>query len=138
MRKILVVLAVALLVPAAAIAGKPAHPGKSSTAGSNAAPKVMYVLKGSLTAYTAAGASDGSVTIMVKSSNYHGRALKGQTLQIPVSASTKVGSLANWHANDNGIVKVRAAKGAASPAALIAALQLAKASQVIDQGAPKS
>jgi hypothetical protein len=137
MRKITVLAALALLVPAAAFAaGKPGNPGKSQQAGAHAAPKVMFVLKGTLTAYTAAnGSTDGSVTIVVKSANHHGASLKGQTLQIPVSASTKI--VGTFAANDNGIVKVRAASRTAA-AALVAALEAAKAWQVIDQGTSTS
>lgn len=137
MRKVIVVLVLALLVPAAALAGgKPPAPGKSHTAGSNAAPKVTYVLRGTLTAYTAAsGSTDGSVTIMVKSSNRHAQSLKNQSLVIPVSSATKI--VGTFTANDNGIVKVRAAKNTAA-SALVAALQAAKATQVIDQGTSAS
>jgi hypothetical protein len=130
----------ALLVPSLAVAaGKPGAPGKSTTAGTNAAPKVMYVLKGTLSAYTAAnGTTDGSITILVKSANRHGtalKALKGDTLTFAVSSSTKVtlhdgAAIANGV--DNGIVKVRGPK---STAAFAAATDL-KAFQVIDQGAP--
>ncbi len=136
MRKLILFAATALLVPSLALAaGKPSNPGKSKTAGANAAPKVMYVLKGTLTAYQAAnGTADGSVTITVKSSNHHARALKGQQVQIPVSATTKV--VGKFTMNDNGIVKVRAPKNTTA-AALLAALQSAKAWQVIDQGSTK-
>ena len=134
MRKLILTAATALLVPGLALAaGKPGNPGKSQTAGANAAPKVMYVLKGTLDAYQAAnGTTDGSVTITVKSSNYHARALKNQQVQIPVSAATKV--VGTFTMNDNGVVKVRAPKNTTA-AALLAALQSAKARQVIDQGA---
>jgi hypothetical protein len=136
MRKLILIAATALLVPGLALAaGKPSNPGKSTTAGANAAPKVMYVLKGTLTAYQAAnGTADGSVTITVKSSNHHAGALKGQQVQIPVSATTKV--VGKFTMNDNGMVKVRAPKNTTA-AALLAALQSAKAWQVIDQGATK-
>jgi hypothetical protein len=137
MRKLMLIAATALLVPGLALAaGKPTDPGKSQTAGADAAPKVMYVLKGTLNAYQAAnGTTDGSVTITVKSSNYHGRALKGQQVQIPVSAATKV--VGKFTVNDNGVVKVRAPKNTTATA-LLAALQSAKAWQVIDQGAAKN
>ena len=72
MRKLVIaIVSLALLVPAAAFAkGKPANPGSQG----KAAPKVMYVLKGTLTGYTAvSGATNGTVTITVKSSNRHGR-----------------------------------------------------------------
>ena len=133
MRKLIVIAATALLVPGLALAaGKPGTPGKSQTAGANAAPKVMYLLKGTLNAYQAAnGTTDGWVRITVKSSNYHARALNGQQIQIPVSAATKV--VGKFTMNDNGIVKVRAPKNT-TPTALLAALMSAKAWQVIDQG----
>src|SRR3569623_3593440 len=128
MRKVLVVLIAAVLVPAAAVAkGKPANPGSQS----KAAPKVMYVLKGTLTAYTAAnGATNGSVTITVKSSNHHGASLKGQILTFAVSSSTKV--VGTFAVNDKGMVKLRGPKaglGAPSPIGTLVA------KQVIDQKA---
>jgi hypothetical protein len=139
MRKFLLIAAMALLVPSLAVAaGKPSTPGKSTTAGTNAAPKVMYVLKGTLSAYTAAnGTTDGSITILVKRANRHGlalKALKGDTLTFAVSSSTKVilhdgAAITN---GDNGIIKVRGPK---STAAFAAATDL-KAFQIIDQGAP--
>jgi hypothetical protein len=131
MRKVLVVLIAALLVPAAAVAkGKPTDPGSQS----KAAPKVMYVLKGTLTAYTAAnGATNGSVTILVKSSNRHGASLKNQSLKFAVSSSTKV--VGTFTANDNGIVKLRGAKAGLGDPSTFGTLV---ANQVIDQGAPSS
>jgi len=131
MRKVLVVLAAALLVPSLAVAkGKPADSGSQS----KAAPKVMYVLKGTLTAYTAAnGASNGSVTITVKSSNRHGASLKTQTLTFAVSSSTKV--VGTFTANDNGIVKLRGPKAGLGDPSTFPTLV---AKQVIDQGAPSS
>ena len=131
MRKFLVVLIAALLVPSFALAkGKPADPGSQS----KAAPKVMYVLKGTLTAYTAAnGTTNGSVTITVKSSNRHGASLRNQSLTFAVAASTKV--VGTFTANDNGIVKLRGAKAGLGDPSTFAALVV---KQVIDQGAPSS
>ena len=131
MRKVLVVLIAALLVPAAAVAkGKPADPGSQS----KAAPKVMYVLKGTLTEYTAAnGATNGLVTITVKSSNRHGASLKNLTLTFAVSSSTKV--VGKFTANDNGIVKVRGAKAGLGDPTTFSTLV---AKQVIDQGPASS
>src|SRR5579871_2545510 len=107
---LLAVLAAVLITPAAAMAkhgpgGKPAR-------------KVTYVLKGTLSNYTAYtnsiyGSTDGSITITVTHANSHGKALKGQTLTFAVDANTKislengVSAIAN---GDKGIVKVRAAK----------------------------
>ena len=131
MRKVLVVLIAALLVPAAAVAkGKPADPGSQS----KAAPKVLYVLKGTLTAYTPAnGGSNGSVTITVKSSNRHGASLKNQSLTFAVSSST--GVVGTFTANDNGIVKLRGAKAGLGDPSTFGTLV---AKQVIDQGAASS
>lgn len=131
MRKVLVVVLAALLVPAAAVAkGKPTNPGSQS----KAAPKVLYVLKGTLTAYSAAnGTTNGSVTITVKSSNRHGASLKNQSLTFAVSSSTKI--VGTFTANDNGIVKVRGAKAGLGDPTTFGTLV---AKQVIDQGAPSS
>jgi hypothetical protein len=131
MRKLLVVLAAALLVPSLALAkGKPADPGSQS----KAAPKVMYVLRGTLTAYAPAnGATNGSVTITVKSSNRHGASLKNLSLTFAVSSSTKV--VGTFTANDNGIVKLRGPKAGLGDPATFGTLV---AKQVIDQGAPSS
>ena len=133
MSKVLVVLATALLVPSLALAaGKPGSPGKSATAGSNAAPKVMYVLRGTLTAYTAAnGSSNGSVTITVKGSNRHAASLKGQTLTFAVSSSTKI--VGTFKANDKGLVKLRGPKAGLGDSSTFGTLV---AKQVIDQGTP--
>jgi hypothetical protein len=94
-----------------------------------------FVLRGMLTAYTAAdGITDGSVSILVKSSNSQGASLKGKTLKFDVSSSTRVvvrggGSRAE---TDNGIVKVRGPKKLGPNLATV--LQALTARQVIDQG----
>jgi hypothetical protein len=131
MRKVLVVLAAALLVPSLALAkGKPADPGSQS----KAAPKVMYVLRGTLTAYTAAnGATNGFVTITVKSSNRHGASLKNLSLTFAVSSSTKV--VGTFTANDNGIVKLRGAKAGLGDPTTFGTLV---SKQIIDQGTTSS
>jgi hypothetical protein len=147
--KVALIVAFALAVlPAGALAAKPTHPatpansdansdanassttGASGKANSHAsAAKVMFVLRGTLTAYTAAsGTTNGSVTITVKSSNHESTALKGSTLTFAVSSSTKIDG--TFTAGDNGIVKVRAAKK--TPSATLTTLT---AFQVIDQGA---
>lgn len=96
---------------------------------------MMYVVKGILDAYQPAGdTADGSVTITVTSTNNQARTLRGQQVQIPVSAATEiVGKVA---LNDKVVVKVRAPKRT-TPAAVLAALLAAKAWQVIDQGPAK-
>ncbi|HZT54556.1 MAG TPA: hypothetical protein VE995_09250 [Gaiellaceae bacterium] len=87
MKKALVFLVAALALPSAALA----KPPSTHTSQSKAAPKVMYVLKGTFSNYVApTSTSDGSITIDVSHSNYHGRALKGQSLTFAVAASTRI------------------------------------------------
>jgi hypothetical protein len=151
-RKVAIVAALALAgLPAAALAAAPSHPatpansnanshanatsttGASSNASSHAgAAKVIFVLRGTLTAYTAAsGSTNGSVSITVKSSNRESSSLKGSTLTFAVSSSTKIAG--TFTAGDNGIVKVRAAKN--TPSSTLTTLT---AFQVIDQGSDSS
>jgi hypothetical protein len=110
MKKILIFVVAALALPTSVAFAKPSHPAK----GGKSAPKVMYVLKGSLSDYTAATAdSTGSITIDVKHSNYHARALKGQSMTFTLSSTTRV---TNGHGTavtqipdgTNGIVKFKA------------------------------
>lgn len=135
MKKVFLICALALAVPSLAIAaGKPPHPGKSSTAGSNAAPKVMYVLRGTLTGYSAAsGTTNGTVTITVNSANRHGASLKSKSLTFAVSSTTKV--VGTFKANDNGIVKLRGPKAGLGDPSTFGTLV---AFQVIDQGTATS
>lgn len=94
----------------------------------------MYILKGTLTAYTAAnGTTNGSVTILVKSSNRHGASLKNLSLTFAVSSSTKI--VGTFTANDNGIVKLRGAKAGLGDPSTFPTLV---AKQVIDQGTASS
>jgi hypothetical protein len=140
MKKLIVLLAVALAIPtsAALAKGKPSNPGKS-------APKVMYVLKGTLsgfTPYDSATSTNGSITIVVKKSNHHGKALKGLTLvftgQVTVSTKVKFHDGATTIADgDKGIVKVKALKKI-DPSALQSTLESTPISKIRDQGAPKS
>jgi hypothetical protein len=128
MRKFpIAVVCLALLVPAAALAkGKPTNPGAQG----KAAPKVMYVLRGTLTAYTPAnGTATGLVTITVNSANHHGASLKGQSLTFAVSSDTKF--VGTFTANDNGVVKLRGPKAGLGDPATFNTLV---AKQVIDQG----
>lgn len=136
MKKIAAVAAVALAVPSLALAGKPANPGNSQKGG-KAAPKVMYVLRGTLTAFTAAnGSTNGSVSIMVKAANHHGATLAGQTLTFPLSSSTKVAAEngTTVTVNDNGMVKVRGPKKLGPTDTLATVLQALTAFEVVDQG----
>jgi hypothetical protein len=138
MKKIVALAALALAVPSIAIAAKPPVPGNSQNAGSKSAPKVMYVLKGTLTAYTAAsGTTNGSVSILVKAANHHGASLKNQTLTFPVSSGTKIATEdgAAVAVSDKAIVKVRAPKKLGPTDSLATVLQALTAFQVVDQGA---
>ena len=122
MRKLLLMVALTLLIPTAAIAAR--H---------SSHPTVLWVLRGKLSAFTAAsGSTKGSISIMVKSSNFDSKTLKGMTLTFATDTKTKV--VLHKHKpiadGDRGIVKVRAAKGSTATA-----LQTHTAFQVIDQGA---
>ncbi len=140
MRKLIVLLVVALAIPTsvAVAKGKPASPGKS-------APKVLYILKGTLSGYTAFDSStstNGSITILVNRSNRHGKALKGQTLtftgQVTVSTKVRLHDGATTISDgDRGIVKVRALKRI-DPSALMSTLESTPVRQIIDQGPPRS
>lgn len=106
LRKTLALVVVALAIPAVALAAKPA----THTSQSKAAPKVMYVLKGTLWNYAAASSTAaGSVTINVTHSNYHGRALVNAQLTFSIASSTSTtlnnGTISN---GARGIVKFRA------------------------------
>src|SRR5262245_11594692 len=107
MKKALVFLAVALAIPTSVAFAKAPT---THTNHSKAAPKVMYVLKGTFSNYTAATATaDGSISITVNHSNYHGRTLKGQTLTFGVAPQTRVtGSKLLTKDGAKGMVKFRA------------------------------
>jgi hypothetical protein len=127
MRKLMIALvSAALLVPTVAFAkGKPSDPGSQG----KAAPKVMYVLRGTLTAYTPAnGTTNGSVTIMVTGANHHGASLKGKSLMFAVSSASKI--VGTFTANDHGIVKLRGAKAGLGDSSTFPTLVVW---QVIDQ-----
>jgi hypothetical protein len=103
MKRAIVLVAVALAIPtsvAFAKAPSPHHPTQGKSA-----PKVMYVLKGTLSNYLAAtSTTDGSISITVNRANYHGRALKGQTLTFTVTSKTKI-------TNQNGKAQTTVADG---------------------------
>lgn len=138
MKRALLIVVAALAIPGAALAkGKPPVTGPGSHGKS--APKVTYVLKGTLSAYQAYDSStstNGSITIVVNHANYHGKALKTQTLTFPVDAKTRVtleDGVSTVTDNDNGMVTVRAPKRIAA-ADLAATLQTYSARHVIDKG----
>ena len=133
MKKAIVLLAVALAIPTsvAFAKGSPGTNGKSH-------PIVTYVLKGTLTDYTAATTtSDGSISIIVNHSNYHGRALKGQTVgPFVVTMKTKVtfkNGATTLSGKARGILKFRAPLRFASGTDLVTTLPTAaKALHIID------
>lgn len=126
-------LALALSSSVAFAKGKPPKGGKS-------APTVQYVLKGTLSGYTpydSSTSTNGSITILIKSSNYHGRALKTMSLSFPVGAKTRLTyrhgtTLASSTATAKGVLKLRAPKKIAA-ADLAATLQTYNAGHVIVQ-----
>ena len=129
---LLAVLAALVITPAAAVA-------KSTTGPMN--PKVLYVLHGPLSAYTAYDAATqtpGSITILVKRANYHNLALHNQSLTFPVGANTRiilnngVTAIAN---GDSGAVKLIAPQRIPK-ADLAATLQSKTARAIVDNGPP--
>jgi hypothetical protein len=77
MKRTIIFLVAALALPTSVAFAKPSHPPK----GGKSAPRVQYILKGTLSAYTAPSSSaTGTITIDVKHSNYHARALRNQSL----------------------------------------------------------
>ena len=125
--KVLFVLALALSAPALALAAQPTQPGKS-------APKVQYILKGTLTSFTAStGGADGSITFTVTKANHHRAELKGQSLTLVIKPTTRIvfdgdGGL---EADEAVVVKVRELRRTTDALAL---LNGKNARQVIDQG----
>jgi hypothetical protein len=142
----LVVLGVvaALALPGAAI-GKSADHGKGADHG-HAGKQQKHPKKPKSRALnikgTVAAVGDGSVDVLVKSANHHGRALAGQTVTVDVATARIVvrdvngdGSrdLADVAVGDRVLVQSRIAKGAApDPAEPLVAKRL------VDKGAPKS
>jgi hypothetical protein len=149
MKKFLPLVIAALVIPSVALAkGKPPTAGTHTNHGKA---NVMYVLKGNVYAYTAYDSTtqtNGSITIDVKSSNRHGKLLKGQTgVQITVGPKTKVElengvtSITAAQPGDLGTVKVRAPRLAFKSATLSdveAALQNHAAHMVADFGPASS
>jgi hypothetical protein len=135
MKKTLLLVIAALLVPSVALAAKPAHGPKPPKPGSHMA----YELKGTLsnyTAYDAGTSTNGTITIVVSSANHRGKALKGQTLTFAVDANTTISlksGLSTITNGDYGMVKVRAAVKI-PPADLAATLQASPAKMVRDFG----
>jgi hypothetical protein len=119
----LVTVLAALAVPATAIAAKPTTPNPNA-----ATPKVTYVLRGTVTAYT----PNVSVTIAVRNAvygtNHTARALKGQTVVLTVDSNTRVTlHKGAFTPNDKGMVVFRAPKGLTTTSGQTA-------TKVVDQG----
>jgi hypothetical protein len=106
LRKTFALVVLALAIPTVALAAKPT----THTSQSKAAPKVLYILKGTLSNFTAASTTaGGSVTINVTHSNYHARALVGQQLVFAVSLKTPTRLMGGTIINGaRGTVKFRA------------------------------
>jgi hypothetical protein len=103
MKKAIVFLAVALVIPTSVAVAK----GNPTRGKSN--PMVMYVLKGTLSGYTAAtSTTDGQVSITVKHANYHGRALKDQTLTFSTTMKTRITGTTPIADNSKGVLKFKA------------------------------
>ena len=130
MKRAIVLLGVALTIPTGVAFAK--QPG-THTNHSHAAPKVMYVLKGKLSRYTAATTTaDGSISIAVSHSNFHARALKGQTVTFSTTMNTKAPSTISD--GTKGVLKFKAPLR--MPAGTVMATVLptmAKALHIIDQ-----
>ena len=133
MKKGILVLVVALALPTsvALAKGTPGAHGKSN-------PRVMYVLKGTLSNYTAATSDTvgGSISITVAHSNFHG-ALKGQTLTFTTTMKTKVnfpnGATAITD-GAKGVLKFKAPLHRKGDTSLVTTLTTnAKALHIIDQ-----
>jgi hypothetical protein len=85
----------------------------AASANGRAAPSVLYVISGKVTQYIpASGSTIGSVSIIVTSSNWHGRSLKGTRLTFGIGPGTKlvIGPDGEISEGDRGIVKVRGPK----------------------------
>src|ERR1700749_2647511 len=97
MKKAIVVLVVALALPTSVAFAKSPH-GHGAKSGS--APKVQYVLKGTLSGYVPASTTaTGQITITVKHSNYHGRLLNGKPLMLTLTTSSKITFRRGSHAH---------------------------------------
>jgi hypothetical protein len=114
MRKAIVLAVLALALPSVALANPPSTHTHHLRFGKSH-PIVTYVVKGTFTSFAAATATtDGSISIVVRHSNFHARALHGQTLTFTVTPTTRItfrhGTTATQLATTGarGIVKFRA------------------------------
>jgi hypothetical protein len=136
MRKAIVLAVAALALPSVALATPPS----THTNHSKAAPKVMYILKGTFSNFHAATtATDGQISITVAHSNYHARKLVNTTLTFAVSPSTRItfGDGSTQVEGAKGMVKFRAPLRVSGDLATTLPT-MAKAFHVIVQRAPTS
>jgi hypothetical protein len=105
-RKTLAFVALALAVTSVAFATT----AQASKGKSKAAPKVTYILKGTLSNFAAASTTaNGSVTISVTHSNFHAHALVGQNLTFAIAMTTPTNLMGGTIIDRaHGIVKFRA------------------------------
>jgi hypothetical protein len=95
MKRTIIFLVAALALPTSVAFATPSHP-----TGGKSAPKVQYILKGTLSAYTAAtDTSTGQITITVKHSNYHARALKNMDVTFTLTTKSRITFMRGSHAH---------------------------------------
>jgi hypothetical protein len=133
MKKIIVLLVAAVALPTSVAFAKPSHPTK----GGKSNPTVMYVLKGTLTSYTAATADQiGSVTIDVSHSNFHS-SLKGQIMTFDTTMTTRLtfpNGATTLTPPAKGVLKFKAPLHRKGDSTLVTTLTAnAKALHIIDQ-----
>jgi hypothetical protein len=148
-RRLVAGMALALAVPGLALAAKPPSPGHGPHSPGNAkdghgksVPQVMYVLKGTLSNYTPAGATTGTITITISHANRNAKTLVNArsplSVTILVSWDTRVvmhGNATTIADGDSGLVKVRLPKNTLAVDLTRALMTLPTvAAQVIDQG----
>jgi len=108
MGKLIVFLAVAVALPTSTAFAQPANAQRQG----KSAPKVRYVLNGTLSNYFApANGVDGSITILVARANHHGRALKNQSLTFAVASTARItfrNGITHIADGAKGMVKFRA------------------------------
>src|SRR5215471_9084303 len=102
-RKALALAALAMAITSVAFATT----AQASKGKSKAAPKVTYILKGTLSNFSAASTTaNGAVTINVTHSNFHAQALVGQQLTFGIATTTPTNLLGGTILNGaHGIIK---------------------------------
>lgn len=135
MKKTIVLLAVALALPTSVAFAKPGHAGKHGKSN----PIVQYVVKGTLSNYTAAtsATADGSISITVTHSNFHNALVSQQTMTFATTMKTKVNfpnGATTITDGSKGVLKFKAPLHRKGDATLMATLTAnAKALHIIDK-----